>query len=370
MNESKIEQGSANSDNEQAMVAKFERMGIKNVVSVFRVENEKSLDGKEIKAEIFWVKFKKPEGQEFSDLSEVEGKIYLPVEPSGELILFTPGFPGGNAGRFEQLYAEDFTDAGYAFFTVRHNGTSLTNGATSLEILNSAKRMEIAQKQGEHHIGGTRPEGYSPFDIINESITPLMALQNKYEKIHLMGQSMGVAASYNAIRRTQGHPEVQNKIGNVVGISGYVGKEHEGATWDTMNMPMADLTEYEYGYVKKVDANIVPKEQFQAEMAKVAEANKALKIPGHIGNVLVYTPKDPLVAGPDKSKKDYALNYGPVSAKKIIIEDETNLADKKPHSMLWISPENLLRAVKAKVSSHGPHFVKVPRAKDGLIERG
>lgn len=359
--------------NEAKAVERLRTEGIENVKFAFDITEERDGKGDVISAEISWVQLEKPEGQEFEDLAAIEGKIYLPKENANkELILFTPGFPGGNAGRFEQRYAKSFIDAGYTFFTVRHNGTSLTNGETSLEILNSAKRMKIAEQAGEHHIGGTKPEGYSPVDIVNEPIAPLMALQNKFKRIHLMGHSMGVAASYNTLRRMENHPEVLKKIGNVVGIAGYVGGDVENPDriWDGLKMPMPELTKYEYQYVRKVDANMIPEERFEEEMGKVARFNDELVVPDHIGNILIYTPNDPLVSGPDKSGEMALETYGPPSLRKLIIRDESNLADKKQHSMLWISPQGLLRAVKAKVSGKGPHHAKLPNAEKGLIKQG
>lgn len=329
----------------------------------FPIEGEKSIDGQDINAKINWVRFRKPEGAEFADLADVEGKLYEPSNPNGELIIFTPGFPGGNAGRFEQRYAKAFTDAGYAFFTVRHNGASLTNGSTSLEILNSQKRMDMAVENGEHHIGGTKPEGYSPAEIANETVTPLMRLASKYEKIHLMGQSMGVASSFNALRRTAGHPEVTDKIGNVVGISGYVGgteQDPKTGLWDGIKMPMDAMTEYEYGYVARVDGNIVPQDQYTMGMKQVAAMNDGMIVPEHVNCVLAYTPEDPLIKGPGRK---HTPEYGPKTNKKLIIRDEAHPGAPKPHSMLWIKPDDLIWALKVQIGENGdaegPHYMRL-----------
>ena len=343
--------------------------------TMFEIEDEKDIDGELIDADIRWVKITKPASEEFADLADIEGKLYTPRKNNNrQLIIFTPGFPGGNAGRFEQRYAKTFTDAGYSFFTIRHNGTSLTNGDTSLEVLNSAQRMAIAKEKSEHHIGGTKEEGYSPVEVVKETIPALLALSKDYDKVHLMGQSMGVAASYQAASRTMSHPEVSSKLGNIVGIAGYVGgaEEKPGDMWDGMKMPMEDLIDYEFGYIQKVDTNAVPtKEKFREEMWKVAELNTHMQVPAHVGNILVFTPEDPLVAGPDKEEENYVSEYGPPSSRKLIIRDESALGEPRPHSMLWIRPENLLRAVQAEVSSHGPHYIKVPKTRqEGLIEKG
>lgn len=353
----------------------LEGLGVANPEFAFTVKEEKDSDGESIDADILWTRLKRPEGDEFHDCASVEGKLYLPRnQQKGELIIFTPGFPGGNAGRFEQRYAKTFVDAGFAFFTVRHNGTNLVKKDTAPEVLNNAHRMELARANGEEHIGGTRKEGYGMSDIAREPVTPLLALQEKFDRIHLMGQSMGVAASYHTVTRMKARPEVLKKIGNIIGISGYVGKEEDGPgdVWDGMKMPTDDLIAYELGYVRKVGTNAIddPK-RFREDMQNVARLNKDMRVPQHVGNVLVFTPGDPLIAGPDKTKEDFLAQYGPRTNKKLIIRDESTLSDPKQHSMLWIAPENLLRAVDARISAHGPHYIKIPRSGEGnILEKG
>lgn len=347
---------------------KLESLGVQNIDWAFGIDDEKDIDGNKIDADILWVRFKKPEGEEFADLEGVEGKLYLPKEGKRELILFTPGMPGGNAGRFEQRYARAFTDAGYSFFTVRHNGTSLT-GEASGEIINSEKRRQLAVARGEHHIGGTKEGGYKQSEVVNETLTAFLALQNKFERVHLMGQSMGVAASNNTIRRLKDHPAIK-RIDRVIGISGYVGKK-EGeepldGVWDGLKMPMEDLAEYEMVYTERVDGNFVrdPKE-YARQMHEVGKLNNELEVPDHIKYVLVFTPDDPLIGGPDLSKQDPAADYGPKAKHKIVIRDESMLGAPRPHSMLWIKPENLLKAVEAKYGGTHPHYFKVPRTQKG-----
>ncbi len=344
----------------------------------FGIEDEKTLDGQEINAEIFWTKIGRPDDPEFSHLPGTETKMYFPNQnANGEVIIFTPGFPGGNAGRFEQRYAKAIVDAGYAFITTRHNGTSLTNGKTSAEILNSPKRMDLAAKTGEHHIGGTREEGHSPREMIDEPIPVLLALKDAFKKIHLMGQSMGVSSNYNAITELENHPEITEKIGNIVGIAGYVGgteKEGPDGIWDGTKGSFEALADYEMTYIQKVDLNFTGgKEGYIKEMEKVAEQNAKMEVPDHVGNVLIFTPNDPLIAGPKTetgvpgvpgkmiASGETLLEYGPKSSKKVVIEDRSTPEDQKAkaHSMLWIAPENLLRAVKTEVSTHGPHYFVV-----------
>lgn len=358
--------------------------GIENVSMAFHIENEKDIEDEEILAQISWIKFNSPEYDKVVDvLPSIEGKLYRPKEgmkDNGEIIVFTPGFPGGNAGRFEQRYAKHFVDAGYSFFTVRHNGTSLINGETSAEILNSEKRMDIAKKVGEHHIGGTREEGYRPDEMIYEPITAVLSLQKKYKRIHMIGQSMGVASSYNSVTVLGKDEEISSKFGNIVGIAGYIGKENgiPDGVWNGMKdfkgkgkYPdgIDGIIAYELDYVKSVDLNFkLNSEEFKKSLLEVGIKNSGMKVPDHVGNVLIYTPEDPLVAGPE-SDDESVLDYGPRSNRKLIIKDETGLGEKKPHSMLWIEPENLIRAVQAKISEQGPHFVQIPNTSGKMIKK-
>ncbi len=361
---------------EAEAVSRLAELGVKNVETAFAILEEKDINNKPLEnVEIFWAKFGAPKEEGFGDLLSVEGKVYFPKTANGELVLFTPGFPGGVAGRFEQRYARAFTEAGYAFATVRHNGASLTNGEMSEQIMNCPKRLEIAKQAGEHHIGGTREQGYSPSEMINEPINLLASLQGKFKRVHLMGQSMGVASSYNVATKFSDNAEITGKLGNIVGISGYVGTTEEtpDGIWNALKQNFNTLAEYEKGYMERVDLN-APRDSkwYATEMKKVAAQNEKMRVPSHVGNILVFSPEDPLIVGPDKSKEQYALNYGPKSQRKLIIEDLSKPADdKKAHSMLWIAPENLVRAVQAKVSERGPHYLKVGGVRgSGLVQKG
>jgi len=363
--------------NDSEAISRLETYGIGDYDFALTVESEinKDASGNEVDlardADITWIKFNKPDDGDFSDLESVEGKLYIPKNNgNGELIFFTPGFPGGNAGRFEKQYAKAFVDAGYSFFTIRHNGSSLTKIDSAKEVVNFDKRLELAKQSGEDYIGGTKENGHAPAEIVNEPITPLLQLCKMFDKVHLMGQSMGVTSSYNAVTRLSGRPDITDKIGNIVGIAGYVGKEkgEPEDPWGGMKMPTKDLVEYEKEYIKQVDTNTIFTED---EVAKLVEVNKKMKVPSHIGNILIVSPGDPLIGGPDKTKEDYANKYGPETGKKLIISDESNLDKPKQHSMLWIAPKNLLRAVKAEISVHGPHYIKLPnKTEGGLVEKG
>ena len=345
---------------ENGRVKELQDLGIENIDMAFAISEEKDGKGESIDAAIDWVKFKQPEGDGFEDSAEVECKLYRPNKNSNnELVIFTPGYPGGNAGRFERLYAKAIVDAGYTFCTVRHNGTSLTNGESSLDRLGSKKRMDIAAQTGEHYVGGTKEHGYSPFEVVNEPVTPFAALYKMFDRVHFIGHSLGVSANYNTLRRIQGKQDMEEKVGNVVCLSGYVGKGTGGAMWDGLKMPMDILTDAEMEAAKEDDVNICSKQRYLEEMAKIAEANAKMTSPDNVNNVLVFTPQDPIIAGPDRKspreeKDTYVTEYGPKTKRKLIIRDETGLGKKKQHSMMWISPEVVVSALEAEIETKGP----------------
>lgn len=354
---------------ESGRVKELRDLGIENIDMAFAISEEKDGQGESIDAAIDWIKFKKPEGEGFDDLADVECKLYRPNKNSNnELVIFTPGYPGGNAGRFEKMYAKAVVEAGYTFCTIRHNGMSLTNGESSLGRVGSKKRMDIAAQTGEHHIGGTRERGYGFWDVVNEPITPLLALYEAFDKVHFIGHSCGVSANYNSLRRTQDMQDLWNKVGNVVSLSGYVGKDSQGETWDGIKLPMNTLMEAEMEAATEDDVNMCSRQTYVKEMAQVAEANRGMKIPDEVNNVIIFTPQDPIVAGPDKKssreeKDTYVTEYGPNTKRKLIIRDETGLGKKKQHSMLWIQPEAVILALNAKIEKDGvnagPHYMVV-----------
>src|SRR5690606_34217297 len=103
-------------------------------------------------------------------------------------------------------------------------------------------------------------------------INPLLSIADSYKKIHLMGQSMGVSSSFNALRRLGSDKEMMDKIGNVVGISGNVGaeKDTDKNTWDGIKMPIDEVIDYEWDYINRVDTNAVTsKDEFRDSLAAI-----------------------------------------------------------------------------------------------------
>lgn len=92
---------------EDKEVKRLVASGIENVSMAFSIDDEKDIEGNSINSKISWLRLESPEYSEIEgELLSIEGKLYEPnVEEKGneELIIFTPGFPGGNSGRYDSI---------------------------------------------------------------------------------------------------------------------------------------------------------------------------------------------------------------------------------------------------------------------------
>ncbi len=331
--------------------------------------------GAEVPAEIYWVRWPRPEGEANKDLLPVEGKIYLPKQPNKELIIWTPGFPGGDSGRVERLYAKTFAESGYAFATIRHNGAPLQHPESSASIMNSPERLALANQRGEKFIGGEKPTGYGMTELVYEPVVAFEALQKNFERVHLLGQSFGATSSWNSVDRLrQTHPEAVKKIGNMISVAGWLGAHDRNDTTRLkgMKVKLEDIYQREVKGAAEDGVNIdTDHDRMLATFRELATRTEQVQIPDHVGQIAVISPEDPLIALPEtewQEQKDEAvaedrlvrtLVYPGATRKSLVIKDETALGKPKQHSMLWIAPENLLRAVRAKVSARGPHYVGI-----------
>ena len=320
--------------------------------------------GKEIPAQPYWVTWPRPEGEAFQDLLPVEGKVYIPETSNKELIIWTPGFPGGDSGRIERLYAKTFADVGYTFATIRHNGAPLQHPESSASIINSPERLALAKQRGEKFIGSEKRSGYLMTELVYEPLVAFEALQEKFDRVHLLGQSFGGTSSWNSVDRLrQLHPDAIKKIGNLISVAGWLGAEdaNDPARLKGFKLSIEDTYQREVKGAAEDGVNIdTDHDRLIASMKEIAARTKRVQIPDHIGQILVVSPEDPLIALPEtewQEQKDQAdaesrlvraLVYPGATRKTLIIKDETALEKPKQHSMLWIKPENLLRAVREK----------------------
>lgn len=126
-----------------------------------------------------------------SDGRIVEGQVFEPDTPSRNFILFCPGFPGAGATVFEQRHAASLVEAGYTLVVLKHNGTRL-QGPQAPQMINNAARLMQARVRGDTHLGG----GPSTVeDWLLEPLTALKTLSDKFDDIHIIGNSFGALSS-------------------------------------------------------------------------------------------------------------------------------------------------------------------------------
>ncbi len=369
-----------NNNFEEEYINRLREKGI-NVDFALNVSNETDDNGDLIKnAEIYWVRFPQVNNDIFKNISSVEGKIYLPKESNNKLILFDPGYPGGNAGRFEKKYAKSLVDQGYTLVCLRHNGSSLLNDENNKNILNCQERIDFAQNNQERFIGSNNKEGaYGMVDLVYEPAVAIKNIQEKFDDIILVGHSFGATSNYNSVDLlSKRFPEITDKISNIISIAGYFGdNKEEGAIWSGIKMDVDKLVNFEIEKAKKLKLNaITDNNEYKEEMKKIAEMNSKIKIPELIGQIVIVSPDDPVIELPN-IKINRRLNkeevspiniYPQTTAKTLIIKDKTGQGQTKQHSMLWISPETILRAIEMKVSSRGPHYFELNGS--GQVKKG
>ncbi len=352
-------------------LAELAERGIR-VEAAFAIPEERDKEGELIDADIYWVRYPKPVPtgrDEFADVLPVEGKLYLPRNPNGELIQFGPGYPGGVAGRFEQHYAKSFVDAGYAFATIRHNGTSLEDTPKTREIMNSPERFRRAREAGERFIGGERPDGYRMGELVYEPLVLLMALGNHFQRVHLMGQSFGATSIWASVDRlVRAQPEVIHKIGNLVSIAGWLGGAYDAAVdrLHGMKESIEPVIDRNLEYAAQTGMNIdttspTHRERMREDMRAIATRLQQAVIPTPINQVVIQSTEDPLITLEALGVDPTVSTYPAITSRSIIVHDQSGRDPRtgawldKQHSHLWIRPENLLRAVRANLSDRGPH---------------
>jgi len=339
-----------------------ERIGIRAPVEYARELDDETEDGEEIRAEIFWLRF--PANSEYgTDSTEV--KLYMPENPNGEAIIFTPGYPGAESGRFEHSYAKKLIDEGYALSVVRHNSVSLDlDGELAQNIINSPQRQQDAKEDDQHHIGPTKENGYTWDDINKGTIPVILAFAPRFTEIHMIGHSFGAASTMISLSEIyKKEPEILEKVGNFISLAGFLGRDEEvGHDKTRHGLKMSIDPLIEDGKRKSLDrgVDIAPTEDYKEGIISTTKLLEDSSIPDSIGQVLVLSPDDPNIASPVVKTNEGVINhydYPGHTKKTLYIEDETH--DDNFHMLPNLRAETLLRLIRMKVSSKGPHYVKV-----------
>ncbi len=181
-----------------------------------------------LSGESYWVGLRTKSGS-------VEGKLYLPQQPNGSVLLFEPGFPGDASTRLDRLWAKDLVSDGYAIFAARHSGTVI-NGEYSNTYLNSPEKQEQARAKGQEILG----EKANPTveDWLKEPLVMMEAFVSSHQEVVLAGHSFGgLATFFSLIDFAKENPELAGRIKRVVSLAGTVGRhrtdgEYPMKGWD------------------------------------------------------------------------------------------------------------------------------------------
>lgn len=178
----------------------------------FRLKNEVSRDGEEIKGEAFWFKIK--EGEKC-----VEGKFYRPKNDSDSLIVFAQGMPGDAVTWFEEKHVKKLIEEGYDIIVPRHNGTKLKEENIN-NYVHSQERIARGLDSGQDNLGEQRI--YALKELAEEYEIVLKLLADKFEEIKLIGHSGGVLNLAHSL--TNLPPEITGRIKSFINLTGFIGK--------------------------------------------------------------------------------------------------------------------------------------------------
>ena len=127
----------------------------------------------------------------------VEVQVFEPETPSNKAILFCSGLPGMGATVFEQRHAGALCDHGYYVLVIKHKGAR-TTGAFAPSFINNASRLAQAHENGDTHLGGGAANIQ---DWLDEPVHVLNTIADKFDYIHLIGNSFGAVSALYALTR-------------------------------------------------------------------------------------------------------------------------------------------------------------------------
>lgn len=134
----------------------------------------------------------------------VEVQVFEPETPTNKAILFCSGLPGMGATVFEQRHAAALCGHGYCVLVIKHKGARLT-GAFAPSFINNAARLMMGRVNNETHLGGGAANIQ---EWLDEPRHVLNVIANKFENIHLIGNSFGAISALYTL--THGDTNVSN----------------------------------------------------------------------------------------------------------------------------------------------------------------
>lgn len=149
----------------------------------FRLDNEKNINGDKIPGEAFWLRLKDPKNPELTR----EGKLFIPMQNNGELVVFEPGMMGSGNRWMEQKYISLLLKSGYTFFSARHNGTEIKPSRGKQEktdeYIYCPERIKQGLEINDTIIGGLNPQDEIKIrDFYKASQISLRLLADNFQK--------------------------------------------------------------------------------------------------------------------------------------------------------------------------------------------
>ena len=285
--------------------------------------------------ESYWVGLRTKSGS-------VEGKLYLPTQPNGTVLLFEPGFPGDGSARLDRLWAKGLVESGFTVFAARHNGT-IINGEYSNNYLNCPKKQEKAKTDGQEILGENDDPTIA--DWLKEPLVALEAFASSHQEVYLAGHSFGTLATLSSIVDfVKDNPELVSRIKRFVSLAGTAGR-YRGDNESPMK-----------GWSGEVDNDVVRKKVRIGDKEANLEALKDAYLKIHAQADTFPEDMQFIFVSPwgDKSGTTDELVH-PIEAvdmivslrKGFLILDRTQQADeasgKLAHDMDNLKPETLVR---------------------------
>ncbi|HNQ92208.1 MAG TPA: hypothetical protein PKI93_04680 [Alphaproteobacteria bacterium] len=164
---------------------------------------------------------------------KAEGRLLHSPKPSGDLIIYAPGYSGIGAKLFEDRFSDLLLEEEYSQIILRHNGT-LLNAKDSDSLLNREKFPKAVPFHDGDYIGG------APSRLAERFIAPktvIEAIGANYTNITLVGHSLGVVAVLHslALLKEECNPLFE-RVRACVCMAPAVGvlKEHDDDIMDTL----------------------------------------------------------------------------------------------------------------------------------------
>ena len=248
----------------------------------FPLTEETDETGDDIRGESYWIAITK-DGK-----TQSEGKLFLPEQHSDQsnLILFTPGMPGGTFCRFtEKRFVNPLLKEGNSVLVLRHLGTWMNTGS-SKEFIACPERERRGKSLHQETIGEQKP--YDVHQLVGEVTEALRALGPSFANISLIGHSSGALGEALALQEIP--EDIQRKIRHFISLAGLVGGTEHLRWWLRNRILFTIYLWYcqEIIHLKSPPLNIQKLEEMFRKLYKHT-------LPSHIMQISIHAPGDELI---------------------------------------------------------------------------